>query len=119
MQPSRASAHEAYNFQLLAMELPQRQVVVEELGIEALPIEAQDEIIGTVGQNILMHVMLAILEKLPPDAQEGFKALTEESRGEEAEALVAQHISDLPAFITAESRKALAEFKAIHASLAP
>lgn len=97
---------------------PQRQVIVEELGLESLSIEAQDEIIGTVGQNILMRVLLAILDKLPPDAQEGFKALTEEARGDEAEALASQYILDLPAFITEESRKALTEFKEIHSSLA-
>lgn len=88
-----------------------REVVVSELGIQSLPPEAQNEIIEGVSRNVIKHVFIEILARLPEDAQEEFKALVEAEKGIEAEAVAAKHIPDVPGFILAESKKAIEEFK--------
>lgn len=93
-----------------------RNDLVKELGVEGLPQATQDEIIARVSTAILKHIFVEILAQMPDEAQTSFKLLVDAGKGTEAEALAGQHIPDLPAFIAAETRKALDEFKNTPAS---
>ncbi len=100
------------------MNLPGRQIMIAELGLEAFPVSAQDEILAEVGQTVYLSVLVAILGALPEDVKESFRTLTDEGRGDEAEALASKHIEHLPSFVAEEAQKALAKFKDTYASLA-
>ncbi len=92
---------------------PTRETMVRELGLETLPQDAQDAVIAQVSANILSAVMLQILLALPTKVQNEFKSLTDAGKGQEAEALAAEHIPDLGEFIHRESLKELTAYKAL------
>ncbi len=97
--------------------LSNREYAIQELGIESLPPEMQDELIGQYGQFIITEIILAVLRELPSDAQETFKTLSEEGKGDEAEALASQHIPNFLVFMAEETKKALVKIKEMRASL--
>ena len=97
------------------MNPTQRQALMEELGITMLTEGMQNEIIGNVGQYMLTEVLLATLAELPTEAQDAFKALTEEGRGDEAEAIATQFIPDYPLFVAKHSNVAKERVKATYA----
>ena len=93
-----------------------REDIIAALAISDLAPDAQDEIIGDVGHNVLTHVLLAILEKLPAVPCEDFKQLSLAHKGEEAESLARQHIPDFDVFVARERQKALDDFKRLLAA---
>ncbi len=88
-----------------------REQLVSELGIGSLAKDMQDEIIAAVGENLVKAVTLAVLLKLPPEAQTKFKELSEANDAEGVLTLLKAHIPDPDAFVEAEARKELAAFK--------
>lgn len=90
--------------------------LVKELGIESLPPEAQEEIVAGVSKNIVTHIFIELLARLPQEAQTRFKLLVEGGKGLEAESLAKEHIPDLNQFLMTESRVALEEFKELQKS---
>lgn len=98
--------------------IPTREMLIAELDIALLPPDIQDEMIAGVGQNVMTHVLTALLAKLPDDVQEQFKALIETGQGVDAEALAKTHIPDLDGYIATEVRVALDEFKKIQSGIA-
>lgn len=88
-----------------------REQLVDELGISGLGSDIQDEIISAVGENIVKSVTLAAILKLPPDAQEEFKRLTNKGDAEGVAKLLKVHIADPDAFVEEEARKELGAFK--------
>ncbi len=95
-----------------------REDLVRELNIDALPREAQDEIIAGVSQNVIKHILIEILARLPEDAGEQFKDHVDAGRGTEAQVLATQFIPDLTSFIQVESRKGIEEYKSFVAQAA-
>ena len=88
-----------------------REMLVSELGIAELKPELQNEILSGVGENIVRAVMIAVIEKLPPQAQEQFKKLTEAGDAEGVAALLKANIENPDVFIEQEARKEIAAFK--------
>lgn len=88
-----------------------REQMAQELGIAGLRRDMQDEILEAVGENIIKAVTLAALLKLPPEAQEEFKRLTDTDNAEGILALLKKHIPDPDAFVEDEAHKELAAFK--------
>ena len=88
-----------------------REQLVQELGIAGLGNDMQDEIIGAVGESIVKAVTLAALLKLPPEAQEEFKRLSDTDNVAGITDLLKKHIANPDAFVEEEAHKELAAFK--------
>ncbi|MDO8517666.1 MAG: hypothetical protein Q7S26_00020 [bacterium] len=88
-----------------------REQLVSELGIAGLGADMQGEIVSAVGENIVKAVTLAVILKLPPDAQAEFKRLMDTDDGEAVLKLLKTHIPDPDAFVEEEARKELGAFK--------
>jgi hypothetical protein len=93
-----------------------RQALIEELGIEGLPPQAQQEAIATAGGPILQSVMLDILEKIPQPNQSTFQAALEAGDQNRIEALINENIPDSDVLIEQSVAKAIAEFKTLRSS---
>lgn len=87
--------------------LPTREVLLQKLRLEALPIEMQDEALEEIGKSMFLTLCIEILEKLPDPEREDFKELVELGKGHEAETLAAAHIPNFSAFMEEESKKIL------------
>lgn len=86
--------------------------LLSELGIANMPKNVQEEILSTVGESVMKSVMLAIILKLPPEAKEAFKKLSDAKDAEGVAKLLKTHIPNPDAFIEEEARKEVAAFKA-------
>ncbi len=87
--------------------------LIKELGLEGMPKDVQDEAVAVIGGPILQSVTLALLEKLPPQAQTDFQSALEAADAMRIEAVLQAHIPDSSSFIETEVQKAIAEFKSL------
>lgn len=88
-----------------------REIIVKELGIEILPPQAQDEIIGKLGEIILKSVTVAIYEKLSPEAREEFERIGKENDPELIQRFLDEHVPDMQGLMEEEVKRTLAGFK--------
>ncbi len=88
-----------------------RELIIKEIGIEGLPEDAQNEIIGKLGEIALKSLTITIFEKLPKEARAEFEEVSAEGDYELVQKFLAQHVPDLPALMADEVRKTLQDFK--------
>ena len=94
-----------------------KDVIVEQLGINDLPKEDQDEIVAGISGNVLKSITLAILERVPKDDRPKFDAVKEKGDREEIKKFLQKYVSDLESLVEEETKKCIAEFRSIVASL--
>ncbi len=93
------------------------QMILEDLGITSLPPAAQEEIVARLGQNVLQHLTLAILEKVPEGKRDEFEKLSANKDEEGVEAFLRNEIPNLDEFVKKEVKKSISEYKKIRDSL--
>lgn len=54
-----------------------RKIILDNLKIGSLPLDAQDKILEKLGGNIIKRITLATLENLPEKARDEFDAISE------------------------------------------
>ncbi len=92
-------------------------MILEDLGIGDLSKEAQEEIITQLGQNVLQHLTVAILEKVPEGKRQEFESLSATKDEEKIEAFLRTEIPNLDDFVKKEVKKSIGEYKKIRDSL--
>ena len=97
--------------------LSDRDLAIKELGIESLPPQMQDETIAMFAPFMVTELLIATLAKLPPEAQDMFKAMTEEGRGDEAEAIATHYIPDFLVFMAEVNKKSLSKIREMRTKL--
>ena len=88
-----------------------KATLIKELAIDALPPEAQDQILVSLGDIILRSTTTAIFEKLNPQQREEFERLTEDEDPEKIQEFLARTIPEMPQLMEAEVKKTIARFK--------
>ena len=88
-----------------------RDQLIAELGIAGLGSDVQDEILSAIGENITQAVMLAVLLKLPPAAQQEFKTLSDAGNAEGIAKLLRSTIDNPDSVIEEAARQEIAGFK--------
>ncbi|MBI5005078.1 MAG: hypothetical protein HZC03_00480 [Candidatus Lloydbacteria bacterium] len=91
-----------------------REQIIKELELGGLPVEAQDEIISRLAENLLKKIAIAVLDKLPEDKRTAFEALASEGYTAEIYAFLNANVPDAPALIHAEIQKGILEIKQLH-----
>ncbi len=88
-----------------------RDILIAELGIGELPMEAQDEIVSKLGEIILKSVTVAIFEKLPAEARAEFEAISASGNNEKVQEFLTKNVPDMPALMEAEVKRVLLSFR--------
>src|SRR5262249_38711803 len=91
--------------------LPTRDEIAKSLGVESLPPQAQEEAIIAAVQLMLQVSTLAILEKLPAEAQAESAKLAEAGDYAGIKILVAPHIANPDALAKHAMEQELAAYK--------
>ena len=94
-----------------------KDIIIEQLGIGSLPQEEQDEIVAGISGNVLQAITIAVLERVPQDARPTFDDL--KLRGDKValQKFLQKYVDDLEELVHEETKKSIAEFKAIVAAL--
>lgn len=87
-----------------------RDILIKELGIESLPEEAQDEIVGKLGEIILKSLTVAIFEKLSGDARAEFDRVSLKGDHTLIQEFLEQNVPDLHLLMEEEIKKTLQNF---------
>ncbi len=87
-----------------------KNILVKELGIGGLPDEAQDEIVGKLGEMILKSLTVAIFEKLSSDAREEFEKITANGENALIQEFLEKNVSNLHELMEEEVRKTLQNY---------
>lgn len=87
-----------------------REIIIKELGIEILPPQAQDEIVGKLGEIILKSVTVAIYEKLSDDARAEFERIGKENDPDLIQRFLEEHVPDMQGLMEEEVKKTLQGF---------
>ncbi|MFA5997197.1 MAG: DUF5663 domain-containing protein [Candidatus Paceibacterota bacterium] len=87
-----------------------REVLIKELGLEGLPPEAQDEIVGKLGEIILKSTTIAIYEKLSPGERAEFDRITAENEPELIGRFLEEHVPDMQSLMETEVKRTLQDF---------
>ena len=90
-----------------------KKEIFEALGVAKMPPESQEEVLAAAAGPVIQSVTLAILEKLSADDKNAFKEASEAGESETIEKLILKNIPDSTAFISAEVKKAVAEFRTL------
>lgn len=87
-----------------------RDILIKELGIAGLPEEAQDEIVGKLGEVILKSLTVAIFEKLSNDARVEFDRIS--AKGDHAliQEFLEDNIPELSLLMEEEVKRTLQAF---------
>lgn len=90
----------------------QKDALIKELGIEALPEDAQDEVLAALGEDILKQILLDIFDRVPASSQEKIKGALDGSV--DIDTLLTELEAEVEHFDTTvevASKKCVAEFK--------
>jgi len=87
-----------------------RNILIKELGISTLPEEAQDEIVGKLGEVILKSLTVAIFEKLSNEAQAEFDSVSAKGDPALIQEFLEKNIPDLSILMEEEVKKTLQAF---------
>lgn len=88
-----------------------RDVLVTELGIGELPIEAQNEIVSKLGEIILKSVTISILEKLPKGARDDFDRISISGDNGSIQKFLSENVPNMPALMEAEVKRVLQSYR--------
>lgn len=86
-------------------------ILIKELGIGDLPQEAQDEIVGKLGEIILKSTTVAIFEKLSDEARAEFERVGKEGDPDLIQRFLSEHVPDMSELMEKEVRLILQDFK--------
>ncbi len=89
-----------------------REILVKELGIGSLPEEAQDEIVGKLGEIILKSLTVAIFEKLPNDARAEFENIGAKGDPALIQEFLEKNVPDMHTLMEEEVKRTLQNFAA-------
>lgn len=87
-----------------------REILIKELGIGELPEEAQDEVVGKLGEIILKSVTVAIFERLPADARKEFESIGEKGDQDMIQDFLQRYIPDMSELMDQEVKRTLKNF---------
>jgi len=87
-----------------------REVLIKELGIGGLPKEAQDEVVGKLGEIILKSVTVAIFERLPDDARKEFEDIGKKGDQDMMQEFLQRYIPDMSELMDEEVKRTLKNF---------
>lgn len=87
-----------------------REILINELGIQALPEEAQDEIVSKLGEVILRSVTVAIFEKLGDEARAEFERVSKEDEPELVQRFLEENVPDMQTLMEEEVKRTLKNF---------
>lgn len=92
-----------------------RDILINELGIGELPDEAQDEIVGKLGEVILKSLTVAIFDKLSNDARVEFEKIS--AKGDHAliQEFLEENIPDMHSLMEEEVRRTLQNYAELEA----
>lgn len=88
-----------------------RTLLIQELGIEHITAEAQDEIIGKIGDIILKSLTATIFETLTPEARAEFDTISALGDPALVRKFLEEHAPNMQQLLEAEMRKTIAGFK--------
>jgi hypothetical protein len=75
-----------------------QQTIIEELGLQDLPQERQEELLGKVGEVVMKRIYLETMEKLEKDNQEKLIDIMEKNP-DKVEVFLAEKIPDYEEFV--------------------
>lgn len=90
-----------------------RAQIIQDLGISSLPEEAQNEIIESLGQNIIRRVTLEILKQIPEDKHEEFDDISQTGDQSQIMAFIETYIPNADEFIQTKTQETIDEFKSL------
>lgn len=90
-----------------------KQVILKDLAIGYLPIEAQDRILEKLGENIAKRITLAVLENLPEDTRPEFDAISATGDEIKMQEFLKSKISNIEELIQKTIQFTINEFKEI------
>lgn len=88
-----------------------RAEISREFGIEALPIERQEEVFMAITKTVLEATMLAVHRALPPEVQAPFRDAVAKGDPIVIESLMKEHIPNTDAFLQDTVRSTVADIK--------
>lgn len=88
-----------------------RETLIKELGIENLSGEAQDEIVGKIGEIVLRSLTAAIFERLTPAAREEFDRITAAGDPAHIQLFLEENAPGLHQMMEQELKKVILSFK--------
>ena len=88
-----------------------KKLIEKELGMEEFPEELQDEMIGKIGEQVMLRITLEILKRLTPEEQEEFEKIVSEGDYQAGYEFASSKISGFQEFVKGEALKELVELK--------
>ena len=88
-------------------------LVAKDLGIENLPIDAQKEIVTTLGEVALKNALVEIIGKLPEELLPEFEKISGEGDVEKARYFLRKNIPQYDQLMKNEVKKVAEDFKRI------
>jgi len=88
-----------------------RKNIAEELGITSMPPEAQEQVIGKLGELALKQVAINALEQLPEEKRAEFDALTKSEDPEKMQTFLAEHIPNFNEMVDQTVKEEVTKFK--------
>lgn len=88
-----------------------KNLLAKDLGIDALPEEAQDQILSRIGEIVLRSTTGAIFEKLTPEQREEFERLGADEDADKIQEFLARTVPDIQTLMEGEVKKTIARFK--------
>lgn len=88
-----------------------RQIILDDLKIGSLPLDAQDKILEKLGGNIIKRITLATLENLPEKARGEFDAISENGDQEKMQEFLKSQITNFEELIQKTIKFTINEFK--------
>lgn len=92
-----------------------RDILIKELGIGELPEEAQDEIVGKLGEVILKSLTIAIFDKLSNEARVEFEKIGEKGDPALIQEFLEENIPDMHLLMEEEVKKTLRNYAELEA----
>lgn len=87
-----------------------REILIAELGIAELPDEAQDEIVGKLGEVILKSLTVAIFDKLSNEARTKFEKISEKGDHALIQEFLEENVPNMHSLMEEEVKKTLRNF---------
>lgn len=88
-----------------------RSLLIAELGIENLASEAQDEIVGKIGEMVLQSLTASIFEKLSQPAREEFERISATGNPNAIQEFLEENAPGIQQMMEEELKKTLQSFK--------
>lgn len=90
-----------------------KKTVLEELGINEFPVEAQEEIINKLSENILKSITIEAISKLTPEQQAELENIEKNGDAEQAMNYITSNIENFEEMSNEVAAEEINEFKKI------